>query len=103
MAHPSGQQSSSTTSIPEEFGANEWLVEEMKERFEADPASVDPAWAQYFRGNGGNGGGGNGRQEPKQQEAQQQARPAPQAEQPLKQQAPQQTEQQAQNKQRPTP
>ncbi|TNM47176.1 multifunctional oxoglutarate decarboxylase/oxoglutarate dehydrogenase thiamine pyrophosphate-binding subunit/dihydrolipoyllysine-residue succinyltransferase subunit [Nocardioides albidus] len=42
--------------VPADFGANEWLVEEMKERFEADPNSVDPAWATYFR----NGSGGNG-------------------------------------------
>ncbi|GAA3665947.1 multifunctional oxoglutarate decarboxylase/oxoglutarate dehydrogenase thiamine pyrophosphate-binding subunit/dihydrolipoyllysine-residue succinyltransferase subunit [Nocardioides ginsengisoli] len=38
--------------VPADFGANEWLVEEMKERFEADPGSVDPAWAAFFRGNG---------------------------------------------------
>ncbi|WP_408898975.1 multifunctional oxoglutarate decarboxylase/oxoglutarate dehydrogenase thiamine pyrophosphate-binding subunit/dihydrolipoyllysine-residue succinyltransferase subunit [Nocardioides sp. R1-1] len=39
--------------VPADFGANEWLVEEMKERFEADPNSVDPAWATYFKkGNG---------------------------------------------------
>lgn len=40
---------------PVDFGANEWLVEEMKEQFEADPASVDPAWAAYFKGAGSNG------------------------------------------------
>ncbi len=32
------------------FGANEWLVEEMRERYDADPSSVDAAWADYFRG-----------------------------------------------------
>jgi 2-oxoglutarate decarboxylase len=41
--------------VPEDFGANEWLVEEMKERFEADPSSVDPAWATFFRNGSSNG------------------------------------------------
>ncbi|MCX6400109.1 MAG: multifunctional oxoglutarate decarboxylase/oxoglutarate dehydrogenase thiamine pyrophosphate-binding subunit/dihydrolipoyllysine-residue succinyltransferase subunit [Propionibacteriales bacterium] len=41
--------------VPEGFGANEWLVEEMKEQFQADPNSVDPAWAAYFKAAGGNG------------------------------------------------
>jgi len=31
-----------------QFGANEWLVEEMYERFLADPSSVDPAWHDFF-------------------------------------------------------
>ena len=35
-----------------DFGANDWLVEEMQERFLADPASVDPAWVEYFNKNG---------------------------------------------------
>ncbi|MBM7515508.1 2-oxoglutarate dehydrogenase E1 component [Nocardioides nitrophenolicus] len=30
-------------------------MEEMKERFEADPSSVDPAWATFFRNGSGNG------------------------------------------------
>ena len=36
------------------FGANEWLVDEMYERYQKDPGSVDPAWGDYFksRGNG---------------------------------------------------
>ncbi|MFZ2501465.1 MAG: hypothetical protein WAW88_02165, partial [Nocardioides sp.] len=36
----------------DDFGANEWLVEEMHEQFLADPLSVDPAWAHYFRTQG---------------------------------------------------
>ena len=32
----------------EQFGANEWLVEEMYERFLLDPASVDPKWHALF-------------------------------------------------------
>ena len=39
----------------EEFGANEWLVEEMHERFRADPSSVDPAWAEFFATHNSNG------------------------------------------------
>jgi 2-oxoglutarate dehydrogenase E1 component len=31
-----------------DFGANEWLVEEMYERYCADPNSVDPAWHEFF-------------------------------------------------------
>ncbi|HWW54581.1 MAG TPA: 2-oxo acid dehydrogenase subunit E2, partial [Acidimicrobiales bacterium] len=30
------------------FGPNEWLVEEMFERFQADPASVGPSWQEFF-------------------------------------------------------
>jgi 2-oxoglutarate decarboxylase len=30
------------------FGANEWLVEEMYERYLADPKSVDAAWHDFF-------------------------------------------------------
>ncbi|MFK5633253.1 MULTISPECIES: multifunctional oxoglutarate decarboxylase/oxoglutarate dehydrogenase thiamine pyrophosphate-binding subunit/dihydrolipoyllysine-residue succinyltransferase subunit [unclassified Ornithinimicrobium] len=33
-----------------DFGANEWLAEEMKERFDEDPGSVEPAWRTYFEG-----------------------------------------------------
>ena len=32
----------------EQFGANEWLVEEMYERYLQDPASVDSAWKTFF-------------------------------------------------------
>ena len=31
-----------------DFGANEWLVDEMRERYQADPKSVDKEWAAYF-------------------------------------------------------
>ena len=30
------------------FGPNEWIVEEMYQRYLADPASVDPAWHDFF-------------------------------------------------------
>jgi 2-oxoglutarate decarboxylase len=32
----------------EDFGANEWLVEEMYERYLKDPSSVDEAWHEFF-------------------------------------------------------
>ncbi len=31
-----------------QFGPNEWLIEEMYERFLADPSSVDAAWHDFF-------------------------------------------------------
>jgi 2-oxoglutarate decarboxylase len=53
----SGNPSTSTSpAIPEEFGANEWLVEEMHDRYQQDPSSVDPTWAAYFSGNGSTSG-----------------------------------------------
>ncbi|MET0236519.1 MAG: multifunctional oxoglutarate decarboxylase/oxoglutarate dehydrogenase thiamine pyrophosphate-binding subunit/dihydrolipoyllysine-residue succinyltransferase subunit, partial [Kibdelosporangium sp.] len=38
----------SSSSPASQFGPNEWLVEEMYEQFLADPASVDPAWHDFF-------------------------------------------------------
>ena len=32
-----------------DFGANDWLVEEMYERYQADPNSVEPSWIQFFK------------------------------------------------------
>ncbi|MGH3157156.1 MAG: 2-oxoglutarate dehydrogenase E1 subunit family protein, partial [Streptosporangiaceae bacterium] len=31
-----------------DFGTNEWLVDELHERYLADPSSVDPAWWNFF-------------------------------------------------------
>lgn len=31
------------------FGANEWLVDEMYEKYQQDPKSVDPAWSNFFK------------------------------------------------------
>ena len=66
---PSG--SSSTTpgasgDLAEDFGANDWLLEEMYEQYTSDPGSVDPTWVEYFKTHGdpaaGNGAkpAGNG-------------------------------------------
>ena len=61
VAEPVGKnQSSAPTGAPgdpgEEFGANEWLVEEMYERFQDDPSSLDEAWVQFFRDRAGANG-----------------------------------------------
>ncbi len=64
MPQSPGQQSTDTSS---EFGANEWLVEEMLEQYERDPNSVGPEWVRYFQSNGqGNGttGAADGRKDP---------------------------------------
>ncbi|MDQ7992202.1 MAG: multifunctional oxoglutarate decarboxylase/oxoglutarate dehydrogenase thiamine pyrophosphate-binding subunit/dihydrolipoyllysine-residue succinyltransferase subunit, partial [Propionicimonas sp.] len=31
-----------------DFGANDWLIEELREQYLADPESVDSSWAAYF-------------------------------------------------------
>ena len=46
-----------------DFGANEWLVEEMFDQYQQDPDSVDATWAEYFRANG-NGAANNGTPHP---------------------------------------
>ncbi|GAB2766752.1 multifunctional oxoglutarate decarboxylase/oxoglutarate dehydrogenase thiamine pyrophosphate-binding subunit/dihydrolipoyllysine-residue succinyltransferase subunit [Nocardioides salsibiostraticola] len=64
MPQSSGNQTSQqivdTTSHPSatDFGDNEWLVEEMREQYDADPGSVEPQWAAYFKGS--DGGSSNG-------------------------------------------
>jgi multifunctional 2-oxoglutarate metabolism enzyme len=42
----SSDQSSNVPSA--DLGANEWLVDEMREQWESDPHSVGPEWAHYF-------------------------------------------------------
>src|SRR6476660_405309 len=49
---PNGQSGSQSSVAPSsDLGANEWLVEEMKEQYDKDPSSVGPEWVKYF-GNG---------------------------------------------------
>src|ERR1700722_2620173 len=49
---------------PADFGANEWLVEELYQQYLADPSSVDRAWWSFFAdfrpALGNNGASGNG-------------------------------------------
>ena len=35
----------------QDFGANDWLVDEMYEQYLANPNSLDPAWIEYFKNN----------------------------------------------------
>ncbi len=35
----------------QDFGANDWLVEEMYERYQSDPSSVPAEWVTYFQNN----------------------------------------------------
>jgi len=35
----------------QDFGANDWLVDEMYEQYLQNPSSVDPAWIEYFKSN----------------------------------------------------
>ncbi|MBO0841642.1 MAG: multifunctional oxoglutarate decarboxylase/oxoglutarate dehydrogenase thiamine pyrophosphate-binding subunit/dihydrolipoyllysine-residue succinyltransferase subunit [Nocardioides sp.] len=53
----SGTPSPNTADIPAEFGANEWLVEEMFDQYTKDPSSVDPVWVKFFETNGTPGSG----------------------------------------------
>ena len=39
------------------FGANEWLVDEMFERYQRDPNSVDKVWWDFFKNHASNGNG----------------------------------------------
>jgi multifunctional 2-oxoglutarate metabolism enzyme len=53
-------QSPGQSELPSaDFGANEWLVEEMFDQYQRDPGSVDATWATYFKTNG-HANGGNG-------------------------------------------
>ncbi|HZA04202.1 MAG TPA: multifunctional oxoglutarate decarboxylase/oxoglutarate dehydrogenase thiamine pyrophosphate-binding subunit/dihydrolipoyllysine-residue succinyltransferase subunit, partial [Propionibacteriaceae bacterium] len=40
------------SAVDEDFGANDWLLEEMYEQYSADPSSVDETWATYFQTHG---------------------------------------------------
>ena len=42
------------------FGPNEWLVDEMFDRYQEDPASVSAEWRTLFREHGSTNGGGKG-------------------------------------------
>ncbi|MEI2713720.1 MAG: multifunctional oxoglutarate decarboxylase/oxoglutarate dehydrogenase thiamine pyrophosphate-binding subunit/dihydrolipoyllysine-residue succinyltransferase subunit [Nocardioides sp.] len=53
MPQPSAQSGSHASVQPSnDLGANEWLVEEMRESYQADPSSVSEEWAAYFGANG---------------------------------------------------
>ncbi len=48
-------QTTPDTATATDFGANQWLVEDMFELYQRDPASVDPAWHDFFADYGGPG------------------------------------------------
>ncbi len=48
-------ESSHESSTPD-FGTNQWLVEEMYDRYQEDRSSVDASWAAFFEKNGSPGG-----------------------------------------------
>jgi 2-oxoglutarate dehydrogenase E1 component len=64
-ADPGGSGAAQADFAANDFGANEWLVDELYQRYLEDPGSVDRAWWSFFadyrpaRGNGtqGNGSG----------------------------------------------
>jgi len=43
-----GPADSPVGSVADDFGANDWLIEQMYEQYVEDPKSVDPSWARYF-------------------------------------------------------
>ncbi len=47
-SHQSRSAQSGSAQQPADFGANEWLVEELYQRYLADPGSVDRAWWSFF-------------------------------------------------------
>ncbi len=47
--------------LPEEFGGNEWLVDELYERYKNDKNSVDTKWWSLFEGFAADDAAGNGR------------------------------------------
>ena len=49
---PTDQSGNMSVAPSSDLGANEWLVDEMREQYAADPGSVTPEWAAYFSGNG---------------------------------------------------
>src|ERR1700747_5085 len=48
VREPEGSAQSGPAQQPADFGANEWLVEELYQRYLADPGSVDRAWWSFF-------------------------------------------------------
>ncbi|PWD52161.1 multifunctional oxoglutarate decarboxylase/oxoglutarate dehydrogenase thiamine pyrophosphate-binding subunit/dihydrolipoyllysine-residue succinyltransferase subunit [Serinibacter arcticus] len=49
---------SPATPTTADFGANEWLIDELRVAYEADPASVDAQWREFFAAEGRTPAGG---------------------------------------------
>ena len=64
---PGSSTSTGSSEVSHDFGANEWLVEEMFEQYQKDPGSVDPSWKAYFDSrHGANGSNGTSKTQPQQ-------------------------------------
>lgn len=50
MGDPSVTQNAQSDSTRADFGANEWLVDELYEQYQKDRNAVDPAWWDFFEG-----------------------------------------------------
>ncbi len=48
MARPTGEHMAHSESS-QDFGANDWLIDEMREQYRHNPSQLDPAWIDYFR------------------------------------------------------
>ncbi|HYP46280.1 MAG TPA: multifunctional oxoglutarate decarboxylase/oxoglutarate dehydrogenase thiamine pyrophosphate-binding subunit/dihydrolipoyllysine-residue succinyltransferase subunit [Propionibacteriaceae bacterium] len=55
---PTSHQSTATGEL-DDFGANDWLLEEMYEQYRLDPGSVDQSWVEYFAAHGQPSGSDN--------------------------------------------
>ena len=64
MSSPDDQLGDIDEAAPDDFGPNQWMVEQMFRQYQDAPASVSPAWREFFSGydaevgNDQNGGGG---------------------------------------------
>ena len=119
---PSSKSASSsdagTRGAGSQFGPNEWLIEEMYERYLQDPSSVDSAWHEFFAdykadqaadqqttgeqragGNGQVSSGRSAQQQSQPQAAQQPAQQQPAQQQPAQQQPAQQAQATQQSRQ----
>src|SRR5216684_4092931 len=45
---PASRRGTEASASPADFGANEWLVDELYQKYLADPGSVDRAWWSFF-------------------------------------------------------
>ena len=62
-----------------DFGANEWLVEEMREQFDNDPGSVGPEWRRHFEDDGASSNGARSQASASEAASQDAPTPAPEA------------------------
>ncbi|WP_129337513.1 multifunctional oxoglutarate decarboxylase/oxoglutarate dehydrogenase thiamine pyrophosphate-binding subunit/dihydrolipoyllysine-residue succinyltransferase subunit [Cellulomonas endophytica] len=65
VGEPSVTQNAESSSNRADFGANEWLVDELYEQYQQDRNAVDPSWWEFFEGYrpgeaGGDGAAGDG-------------------------------------------